>query len=884
MPTTTWYAGTAGDVLVDEQNKAHAGLTVDLFTDKLFATRASHLCNEAGDDIGSTPSAVAGGAVRFGDPAGGTRTYYSPRRYTVTAGVATPDPTGGSFEWRPDPAQVYALVIKDPDDQSLRTKILGSGIADVFVGGKLVNPSDVGDDLVVAVHQSNNLGRATDFDTVNIDVSDARVWVYPTTGPKVGQFVLAQEPLPYQSTTGMGPSLTFSRLLASVTPTNRRIVPIVCAVGGTPYGGAAPFGTWDHTRTDVSAASLLPQAAVAQVKAVYAASAAMGRKPRIVVITSVHGESDGDNGTSGAAYQAADDEFFAWFRAQLQPMSASADLIPVVRAGMAPDYLSTGTRTAIRATQVDAARRLSRYAYVDGPAGMTKGDGNHYRADGQREIARRMFNALARARANVTGTAPLPPTIDALSQSGTSLTIALGLPNARVTDTQMQTSLDQVTWTTVAKPSPSLELTGTTTAALGATVFVRARTLNEQGQSAWSTTSSITMLRSPNAVTGLAAGTPAFTSVPLSWTAPAVDGTHDAATSYLVEDKRGAGSYVVFGTVTDVAALVNGLADGSNYTFRVTSQNAAGQGAAVTVTAATPQLTALLNAGVLSTTASQGGELRLIRGAYSGPCVNVRRDNGDTTDIGFVGSNLDVPSLLAFAGSTGNCWVTKVYDQGPVGTRHDLNLTTGYQPKIVVNGALVANPNGTPAMEFDGVDDHLTNTWVGMYAAGSCSVALVEAPVGGGLSNAVVMTETKLAANAPEYDLVRQSPSGAQMNQYLSNDAGTALIPITSTTSVVPAVFANTTPGAPRSIIITDTGTSFSKYVNGVLSPSAVAYARTGSFTPDVSAVGARPKTAGPTNPAPVRLSGWIRVAGGVFAPADITTITTSHQQYYATT
>lgn len=122
MATTTWYAGGAGDVLVDEQNNAHAGLQVDLFTDRAFTTRAVGLVNEAGTVVDSTPAAADGGAVRFGDPTGGTRTYFSPRRYKTVAGVVTPDPAGGCFEWRPDPQTTYAPFGPVPPDHT-RTPI-----------------------------------------------------------------------------------------------------------------------------------------------------------------------------------------------------------------------------------------------------------------------------------------------------------------------------------------------------------------------------------------------------------------------------------------------------------------------------------------------------------------------------------------------------------------------------------------------------------------------------------------------------------------------------------------------------------------------------------------------------------------------------------------
>lgn len=112
MPTT-WYGGPAGEVLVDEQSRPQAGLELDLFTDELLTTPATGLINAAGDAVGNTPAAGPAGKVKFGDPSGQMRVLYSPARYKTVAGVVQPDPAGGAFEWRPDPAQAFAAVVDD---------------------------------------------------------------------------------------------------------------------------------------------------------------------------------------------------------------------------------------------------------------------------------------------------------------------------------------------------------------------------------------------------------------------------------------------------------------------------------------------------------------------------------------------------------------------------------------------------------------------------------------------------------------------------------------------------------------------------------------------------------------------------------------------------
>lgn len=92
----------------------------------------------------------------------------------------------------------------------------------------------------------------------------------------------------------------------------------------------------------------------------------------------------------------------------------------------------------------------------------------------------------------------------------------------------------------------------------------------------------------PGQVTGLAAGTPTSSTVPLTWNAPASGG---APTDYVVEYKLSASpTWLVFsdGTSTATSTTVTGLSADSSYDFRVKATNALGDGAySNTVTATT---------------------------------------------------------------------------------------------------------------------------------------------------------------------------------------------------------------------------------------------------------------------------------------------------------
>ena len=106
--------------------------------------------------------------------------------------------------------------------------------------------------------------------------------------------------------------------------------------------------------------------------------------------------------------------------------------------------------------------------------------------------------------------------------------------------------------------------------------------------------------------------------------------------------------------------------------------------------------------------ASAAYSLRLLRTAYTGSAIEVRRTNLDVADIGFDGfGNLDTAALLAFTGTGAldNGFVTKWYDQS--GNGYDATQSTALnQPQIVTSGSVILE-NGKPSVEFDGTDDYM---------------------------------------------------------------------------------------------------------------------------------------------------------------------------------
>jgi hypothetical protein len=99
--------------------------------------------------------------------------------------------------------------------------------------------------------------------------------------------------------------------------------------------------------------------------------------------------------------------------------------------------------------------------------------------------------------------------------------------------------------------------------------------------------------------------------------------------------------------------------------------------------------------------AASAYSLRRLSISWTGAAIRVRRssDNAEI-DIGFIGEDLDVVTLLAFVG-TGNGFVVIWYDQ--INNRHAIQATPSNQPQIVTNGVL-ETANGRPAIRFNGMN------------------------------------------------------------------------------------------------------------------------------------------------------------------------------------
>ena len=95
--------------------------------------------------------------------------------------------------------------------------------------------------------------------------------------------------------------------------------------------------------------------------------------------------------------------------------------------------------------------------------------------------------------------------------------------------------------------------------------------------------------------------------------------------------------------------------------------------------------------------------LRLLRSAYTGNAIRVRRASDNTEqDIGFVDNELDTSALTTFCSGT-NGFVMTWYDQSGNG-RDATQTTAANQPQIVSSGSVI-NVNSKPSLQFDGSGD-----------------------------------------------------------------------------------------------------------------------------------------------------------------------------------
>jgi len=227
--------------------------------------------------------------------------------------------------------------------------------------------------------------------------------------------------------------------------------------------------------------------------------------------------------------------------------------------------------------------------------------------------------------------------------------------------------------------------------------------------------------------------------------------------------------------------------------------------------------------------------LRRLLSLYTGPLIRVRRSTDDTTlDIGFdTDGDLDTAAMLTFTGA-GNGFVTRWYDQSGSGANLEQGTTTA-QPSIVTAG-VVNTLDAMPAVTFDGTNDYLTVSSVGLYAAGAATMAVVFS--GASSANAVVVGESNNAGGGALYRLMRSST--AAWNVQATNNTG--------------ALWANSASGdttfdaAQHQAFFADSGSQINTWRDGTPKHVALAATRSGVMTLSNLSMGAHLNGGTPAN------------------------------------
>jgi hypothetical protein len=343
-----------------------------------------------------------------------------------------------------------------------------------------------------------------------------------------------------------------------------------------------------------------------------------------------------------------------------------------------------------------------------------------------------------------------PPSAVSLTQgSGGGLTVTWAAPaidntHGAATTFNLQSSPSGAnTWTTVSGVSSPYNLTGLTP---GMAFDVQLQSSNPAGTSAWSATSTLAtapIAYPPNALGAAALAQGTGSNLTVTWTAPAIDSTHNAATGFnLRSSPSGAGTWTTVSGVTSPYTL-SGLAAGAAIDVQVQGVNATGTSVwSVTSTLTTAAVAYLPNApGAVSLAQGTGSNLTV---TWTAPAI-------DSTHNAATGFNLR--SSPSGAGT----WTTV----SGVASPYTLSgLAAGAAIDVQAQSS---NVTGTSAWSATST---LTTGTAGPYAPNAPSIASVAPPADG--------TNTKLSVTwtAPAVDSTHGAATGYNL-RYSPTGAGT---------------------------------------------------------------------------------------------------------------
>jgi len=342
------------------------------------------------------------------------------------------------------------------------------------------------------------------------------------------------------------------------------------------------------------------------------------------------------------------------------------------------------------------------------------------------------------------------------------------------------------TWTTVSGVTSPYTLSGL---AAGAAIDVQLQSSNAAGTSAWSATSTLaTAAAAPNTPSTASLAQGPGSDLTVTWTAPAIDSTHSAATGFnLQSSPSGAGTWTTVSGVTSPYTL-SGLAAGVAIDVQIQGSNAGGTSAWSATSTLTTATAAPNTPGPASLAQGTGSNLTV---TWTAPAI-------DSTHNAATGFNLR--SSPSGAGT----WTTVS------------GVTSPYTLSGLAAGAAIdvqlqsSNAGGTSAWSATST---LTTATAGPYAPNAPAIASV-APPPDGTNSKLTVTWAAPAIDsthgaATGYNL-RSSPTGAGTWTTLSGVTSpytlTGLAGATAIDIEVQATNAAASPGAWSAIT---TGTTW---------------------------------------------------------------------------
>ncbi len=223
--------------------------------------------------------------------------------------------------------------------------------------------------LVLLTGQSNMAGRG--FVTPEDQVSSERVLMLNAAG----QWVPAKDPVHFdKSSAGVGPGLTFGKLLAASDPTiTVGLIPAAC--GGSPISTWQPGKTWEQTKSNPY------DDAIARTRKALESGT-------LKVILWHQGEADSGKGLCDL-YQKNLTELFGRFRSEFGPN------IPIVVGQLSqfPGEKWSESKAKVDAAQQAVVKTMPPSAFAKSDGFTANPDKIHFDAASQREFGKRYFEA-----------------------------------------------------------------------------------------------------------------------------------------------------------------------------------------------------------------------------------------------------------------------------------------------------------------------------------------------------------------------------------------------------------------------------------------------------------------------------------------------------------